>query len=632
MAAMRNSAGEARTDAAPPALTSHFSLSTHRVSLPARLMVRHLRPLALLVALAAFVAVPWPIALAAEKKKSTPVMAPAPPPAMPQTVRVPRGQKIDIPLRIYGRANEPLRYLIRTAPAHGKLSDPRVVEREASAVTYEPPGDFAVKADRFLFSVQSAAGVSAPVEVSINIVDLDPVLAIPASLDFGAILAGATAAKDFTITNRGGGLAAGEVQVPAPWKLEGRSRYQLAAGESAEFKIVFAPATGGEFRGEVQFTSDREHTTALSGTAAAPLSVEPAALELRHEPGFALRTGVFEIVNRTEEARTFQVSAGPRLRVEPQASVPPGGRLAVAVSMPASDVAALDGDAVRVETTGFALRVPVKAVAVGPILRVAQQHLVLGRVPADRGGQMALEVENGGGLPAAVSSEIGAPFALVPPTFLLAPGEKRQVAVLIQPAESGPYRGWLKLKAAPLIAEVEVEAELATGAGNPRSAPGTSRPHRTERKRPEETVELPPWRPDVNVIKAIRVTELQPTGARIEWPADMTPAAKFRIERLMLTRDSAGELGNVWLHVPHVAFSREGPQWFARVSALTPAQSQTLRVVPLDEAGAPGASLFKIDFFTPPAPRRFSPPSLLQWLLLALAVCVGALVWKRRRG
>jgi hypothetical protein len=85
---------------------------------------------------------------------------------MPQKVTVPRGRKIDIPLRIYGRQREQLRYLIKAPPVHGKLSEPRAIERESSIVTYEPP-DLAVTSERSTFSVQISAGVSARVEVAI---------------------------------------------------------------------------------------------------------------------------------------------------------------------------------------------------------------------------------------------------------------------------------------------------------------------------------------------------------------------------------------------------------------------------------------------------------------------------------
>lgn len=559
-------------------------------------------------------------------------MAPAPPPAMPQNVKVARGKKVEIPLRIFGRQSEALRYVIKTPPAHGQLSEQRVIDRQASAVTYEPPADLKIKADRFTFSVQSSVGVSAPVEVNIAIVDEAPLLAMPALLEFGQILAGATATKEFELVNRGGGIADGELKLRPPWKVEGNARYQLGAGETAHVKIVFAPTEGGDFRGEIQYTSNLDHTTAVRGSGAMPVSAEPATVTLRHEPGFALRTGVFEIVNRTDEPRVFQLTAGPRLRVEAEASVPAGGRLAVAIGTQASDVASLN-DTVRVEGDGVTLRVPVKAPPVGPILRVTQQRVRFGRMPADRGGQAPILLENLGGTTAEVTCEVREPFALVPPTIALAPGEKRQVMLAIQPAAPGPYRGWLKLQSPPVVAEIEIEAELVGTSGSGRTAssnPRVTRP-RTPGTRPPAAEEEPEWTPDMEGAKEVRITALRPSSARLQWPAAMGSGNKFKLERLILTKDSAGELRTVWLDLPQVTLSREGAQWFAEMNGLTPGQSQTIRVVPLDDAGAAGTTLFRIDFSTPPAPQGLRVPSLLQALVGLLVLCGAALAWKRFR-
>jgi hypothetical protein len=575
-----------------------------------------------------------PPAAAADKKNATPIMAPAPPPAMPQNVKALRGQKTEIPLRTFGRHSEPLRYVIQSPPAHGRISQPRAVDREVSMVTYEPPANFAIKSDRFLFSVKTSVGVSAPVEVNITIVDEAPILTIPNVLNFGTVLVGATAAKEFELANRGGGIAEGELQVPAPWKVEGKSRYQLAGGEWAIFKIVFAPTEGREYRGEIVFTSDRQFSTALNGTAAMPVSAEPAEVFLRHEPGLAVRTGVFEVVNRTSEARTFRLSGGPRLRVEPEISVPAGGRLAVAVNTQANDVTPLD-EAVKVEADGVSLRVPVKAAAVGSILRASQERIALGSQPADRGGQIALDLENIGGMPATVVGEIGAPFVVTPATFLLPPGEKRVVAVGIQPAQPGPYRSWLKLKAAAVNLEVEVEAELAsTSPSAPRSPAANARTQRTEQPQPpepDEPDEPQQWMPDMNIAGAIRVSDIRPTSAHLEWPAEINDSTRFRIERMMFTRDPKGEYRNVWLDLPQVTISRDGPKWRASIAGLKPAQSQTLRVVNLDSEGNPVLSLFKVDFFTPEEPRRLRAPSLIEALVGALVICGGIAFWRRTR-
>ena len=586
--------------------------------------------LILTVALALHSAALLPSGAADDKKKATPVMAPAPPPAMPQSVKVARGQKIEIPLRTFGRHNEQLRYLIRAKPEHGRLSEPRVTEREVSVVTYEPPADLAVTSDQFRFSVKTSVGVSAPVEVKIAIVDEMPVLAIPDVLDFGGLLVGATATREFELANRGGGVAEGDLKLPPPWKVEGRQHYQLAAGESATYKIVFAPTEDGDFRGEIVFPSNPEHTTALHGTAAMPVSAEPAAVALEQQPGFGLRTGVFEIVNRTGEARRFRLSAGPRLRIKSEVAVPAGGRLAVAVSTQTTDVAPLD-DVVKVEGDGVTLAVQVKAPAVGPILRTDPVRLSLGRAPAAAGAQITFHVENVGGSPAAVAGEIRAPFFVTPANFLIEAGEKRQVALGIQPGATGPYQGKLKLSAGSATLEIEVGAELTMEAPGKRTSPLKSPTRHPEPARETATTEPAAWMPDLNVAKAIHVTELRPTSARLEWPADISKATKFRLERLRFDRVADGTARNIWLEIPKVAFTRDGTQWYARMSGLQPAQPQTIRVVPLDSAGQPSTHLFIADFSTPPEPPGLRPPSLLQTLIGALVICLGIFGWQRMR-
>jgi hypothetical protein len=577
-----------------------------------------------LLAAGTFLGLPPPSSPAAEKRDTRPVLDP-PPPALPQTLSVPRGKRLDISLRIYGVQSEQLRYLIKTPPAHGKLSEPRPISREVSVVTYEPPEELAVTADRFSYSVQNHAGVSAPVEVTISIVDQPPLLAIANTVEFGELLAGNTVTKDIEVSNRGGGYVEGELEVDPPFRIEGRTKYRLQGGDYAYFKIVFAPSEGGLFRREIRYSSERRYVTTVVGTAQAPISVEPAKIELRHAPDSAVRTGAFEIVNRTAEELTFQLAGGTRLQLPPTVSVGAHGRAAVAVSARPEDVLAFE-DEVRVESAGFSLSVPVRALKVGPILRVAQHSLALGRIDANRGTQASVEVENAGGTVVKVTGEIGAPFALLEPTFDLPPGQKKRLTLNVQPSEPRRYRTWLKLKGGPTNAELEVEAELVGDftASRPAKSP---RPTATPAPNPAD---LPPWMPDLNIARAIRVTAVTATSANIEWPAELNSATQYRAERQVLTRDSARALRIVWMDVPKTTFTQQGPLRIAHLTTLQPQQSQTIRIVPLNPEGKPETMLFKIDFDTPPR-LSLPKPGKFSLLFATLAVGVALLVWRRLR-
>ena len=587
-------------------------------------LLRHLTCLLAAVALAGLA---LPRTEAAEKKDTRPVLDP-PPPALPQNVTVARGERIDIPLRIYGKQSEPLRYLIKTPPAHGKLSEPRSINREVSVVTYEPPADLRVTADRFTFSVQNHAGVSAPVEVTIAIADLPAQLAVAHSLDFGELLAGGTATREIEVANRGGGLVEGEIEVDPPFKVEGRRKYRLEAGDYTYFKIVFTPSEGGLFRREVRYTSHREFATTLAGSAQTPISAEPAKLELRAGSDSALRTGAFEIVNRTGDALTFQLHGGSRLQLPATVGVAAHGRAAIAVSTRPEDVAALE-DEVRVASAGFALRIPIKAAKVGPLLRLTQRNLALGRVDATRGARATVELENAGGTTAKVTAEIAPPFLVNEPSFDLRPGEKKQLALILRPGETQRYRTWLKFLAGAVTAELEIEAEMVGMSGS--SSAGSTDPAARRQPAPVlDPADLPPWTPDLDLAKAIRVTAVTATSANLEWPADLNGAALYDFERLILTRDSAKELRNAWVKIPKTNFSRQGPLWVASLTGLSPQQSQTVRVVPLDAEGRPGPALFRLDFHTAP-PRALPKPRALPSLVVVLLVAGGALLWKRVR-
>jgi len=266
----------------------------------------------------------------AERKPAV-VIGAAPPQPIELNIKIRREGKTEIPLRIYGKANEPLKYLIRVPPVHGRLSDPRPTEREVSVVVYEPPADLGITTDKFSFAVQSAVGVSAAVEVSMTIVDQPPQLAIQDAINFSTVRAGASNSRLLEISNHGGLIATGDVIVDPPWKIDGKAGYRLRAGDVAVFKIVFSPSVGGKFEGVARYTSEPEHSTTLRGVSESAITAEPAQWVLQQIPGDSTRTGTFELTNQLDEPRTLRLKTDPRVKIPSQVTIPPHGRVMVPV-------------------------------------------------------------------------------------------------------------------------------------------------------------------------------------------------------------------------------------------------------------------------------------------------------------
>ena len=564
--------------------------------------------------------------------------APVPPQPLSFSVKVKRAEPADIGLRIYGRAHGGLRYLIRTPPERGTLSEPRVweEEREISVVTYQAPADVSVKRERFTYAVQSTAGVSAPVEVVINILDEEPLLVIPDTLDFPSLLAGQTAAKDFEILNKGGGMTEGAIAADAPWRIEGERRYRLGAGERRVVKLVFAPAAGGSFVGEVKFSSDRGHTTALRGAALAPIAITLATIELRHVAGAAVRTGSLEIANNTDAPATLTLAAGPRVLLPEIGPIPPHAKITVQLRTDPADLAPLD-DELRVEGGCFTSRAALRAAAVGPILRVTPETIVF------QGQRAVFTVENLGGTPGTATMEIAPPFQIAQPSMIVAAGQKFPVAIDLPSGSAERLRTWLTVQIGAQKREIAVEAEAATATTAARAASraaprriaardtaaGTDAPADPTQPEPAE---MPQWVLDRQSAKDARVLGITDTAATIEWPAALNGAQKFQIEGRQLSLGPDRKLETSWAAYRDVPIARADGMWRAQLTGLRPMQPYTLRVLPLAADGTAGARIFIVDFHTKvrtPSAFRITP---LRGLVLAALVLVGITIWRRMRG
>jgi hypothetical protein len=342
-------------------------------------------------------------------------------------------------------------------------------------VTYEPPADLAVTRDRFTYAAGSAVGVSAAADVVIQIVDDPPELIVPDIVEFPAVLAGETAAKELEIFNQGGGLVEGEVQVDAPWRVEGPAAYRLGAKERKIFTIVFAPIAPGSFRTEARYTSRRDRTTALRAECLAVVALEPATLELRHAPGDPVRRATLQLANRTDQERTLSITAGDRLKVPSSATLPARGKATIPVEMAANDTGALREE-LRLDGVGSPIRVPVMARPAGPIVRSATREIGFGKVAPGRSAQVALDLENIGGAEGFWKVEAPAPFVAEPAEVSLRPGEKKPVALTLRAPEPGRYRGWARVAGESQALEILVEAEVPTSVPAARQQSAAARP------------------------------------------------------------------------------------------------------------------------------------------------------------
>jgi hypothetical protein len=366
--------------------------------------------------------------------------------------------KIDIPLRIYGTRSETLTFLIRSQPEHGRLTEPNHFHPQGAVVTYEPPKDLNINADKFTYAVRSKEGVSAAVDVNIQIIDEEPKLLVPDALEFPALLIGETAERNFQITNRGGGIALGEIKVDPPYSVVGSPRYELGADEQAVFTILFAPTKGGDFRNEVRFSSQIDRTMLVTGIGRAPLAVTPERLELRRADQAPARMGVFQLTNNTAEPLELTLTASDRLTLPRQLTLATGEQKVVPVQMNAGDVGPFEEE-IRIEHAGATILLPIKAAPVSAILRVDPRMVTFGKVSVGRQHRAEIHVENIGGSPVRAVLHVPAPFTVEKNTLTLDAGGREAVGVTLSPALAGAIQAVLQIESSAGRVDVPLQAE-----------------------------------------------------------------------------------------------------------------------------------------------------------------------------
>jgi hypothetical protein len=565
-------------------------------------------------------------ATAADRKERAREPLPKPPPQpVAQSVKVARGESIAILLKIYGTQGEKLRFLIRRPPNAGKLSKPAPRDRESATVRYQSPSDLEITEDTFTYAVQNSAGVSAAVEVAIEIVDEPPMLKLPDSVEFPSTLAGQTAVKEIEIENAGGGMAEGEMEVDAPWKIEGPADYRLGAGESRSVTLTFAPEMGGAPRGEMRFTSDRTRTVALRGEAMAPIEVMPASVRLMPQPGTPVRVGVVTLTNNTGEPRKLEFASNERLSLQRELELAPNGHTTLTVATAATAVGAIS-ETLEGRSGDALLRIPVSGPPAAAVLQAAATEIRFGL-----GDEAALvPVRNIGGAEGYWKWQAEPPFVPAEPDFRLAPGEHKDLKVRLTAGASGNFRTLLRLVGEGHTVNIAAEASLLAptpSRANLAQAPVkkvSNAAGKKVRARDSERREAGEPVPASHIPPRVRIDHVDRNRAVLSWNAK--PGAKYRVEeRTVAIATGNRAIEARWGEFQGVVFREDAGRAIAELNGLSAGKLYLLRVVDVER---PNWESPAIHLATPPASRW----PLFTWrrmILMGLLAGLGVLLWLR---
>ncbi len=563
-----------------------------------------------------------------------------PPPVVSQTITSQRGEKITVPLAIHGSRGELLEFIIRTPPAHGKLSPVKNAALNSATVIYTPSARSTAAEDRFSYSVRGSDGVSAPGVIVLRFsepVVMPPKLAAPNEVEFPPVFPGQRSTAELVITNEGGGFLEGEVSVEEPWSIEGIRIFKIAAKSGAVIRLAFSPTQPGVRTGEAIIGGAQRRVIALRASAGQRLEVAPALLKLTAPPGKQTRMGELKITNRSDEDATVSMEAGERLLMDRSVRIPGRHTSTVPVFADAAEGAAFD-EIVKLTCKEWSANVKIHTVAVGAILKFSTDEISIKGSSGDEGAGATAILENSGGEPVTVRLDVERPFDLAA-RVVTAPARGRvEIPIVARSENAGIFQSALKASGEGGSASVQVKAEIAEPVQVRRDA-------RTSPPAPVKNVDSAP----AEVATVEDDSPLIPTEARdipnalgkfarstgtdtavIEWPANLGPVEDLRIEERVLSISGAEELQIGWSPMTGATITQAGGQMMAALRALKPGTLYTVRIVGGREP-KDATVLFTADFVTAPKKPIFTVAKM-RMPLLAIALCVLLFaVWRARR-
>lgn len=572
------------------------------------------------------------------------------------SVTVLRGE----PTRIRLEATAPLRqaviFRLGDRPAHGTVSDPRpAAESPSGAVVTYTAGPGTAATDSFTFRVKHRdTATSGSATVSIRIVDPQPELVVPGTLDFGETVIGETAVRPLTLENKGTAAFAAALRLDPPWRLlQESAEVRLEPGARLEMRVGFAPTTPGEAAFRLAFPGLDGTATRLTGRAVAPVLLQPSLVQLEWDAAARTRRATATLTNRLDAPLAFTVSGSPRLSFsEERGTLSPRGTAEVTVSVPLPDAADLQS-LLSVVARGTRVEVPLTAAPAPPVLTLSasdgwQRDGETLSLP-EGAAEGALVFANEGGEAAALTVTLPPGWASpgLENAAPLAPRETRRL-LLVPPAEratavTGPLelrlqeeRLALTLAApappAPAVTPIGPDA-LLTAVPSALTEGAGQRELTAEEKQLQfmiDTLGVFPHdtRFDRNLpeLPTVTVGNLKPERVDLVLPA---PGAEYS---LVVFRDEyrpppgSTRPTRHWLPIDGLKWKASGSSVASTLGGLTPGGRILLRFAVRTADGRVGPPSNPIAITTPvPAPRRWP------WILGGTGLVAFGWWWRRRR-
>jgi len=380
------------------------------------------------------------------------------------SIEVFRGQSQDVKLHAIATQGYDVEFKMISSPKFGTVSEITRVSKDTARVTYTHSGKLNQAEDSFKFKIKTGPQKAWATKTGrIKILEPAPRIQFTAdTLDFGSVFVGQNASQSFRVSNVGGGILQGSLEVGPPFSIKGPLEIEIPTGKSKSFAVTFTPSASDTHLGKIVFQTGSKPYPEILLQGTGEFRFEASDV-VEFDPNPESTSAILSLTNKTATPLPIRFNTQPPLDDLPPTDIPPQATQLIAiqlmpgffsekfVTLPVSD--------------SFSSRdIKVQLPHPPPVLEWDKKNTTtMGEVTLGRTKPLELRLQNRGATLAKVElTASGEGLTLSQKDFFIPPGETATIPANWTFGIPGPSEAHISAKCCGLTYELSLLADIQT--------------------------------------------------------------------------------------------------------------------------------------------------------------------------
>jgi hypothetical protein len=388
-----------------------------------------------------------------------------------------RGQSQELKLHAISTQGYEVEFKILSSPKFGTLSETTRLSKDTVRVFYTHSGKLNQAEDSFKFQIKTGPQKAwAKKTGRIKILEPAPRFkATPDALDFGSVFVGQNATQSFRVTNVGGGILRGIVDVGPPFSLKGPPDIEIPTGNSKSFSVSFTPSASDTHLGKIVFQTDSKPYPEIPLQGTGEFRFEASDV-VEFDPNPESTSATLSLTNKTANPLPIRFNTPSPLDAIPPIDIPPKSTEVVTIKLKPGFFSE-KFVTLTVSDSFSSSDIKIQLPHPPPILEWDKKNTTqMGVVKLGQNKTLDLRLQNRGATPAKVGiTAIGEGLTLSQKDFFIPPGEVVNIPAIWTFENAGEFEAHVSAECCGLKYDLTLLADVK----NPATPVSAERPPKT---------------------------------------------------------------------------------------------------------------------------------------------------------